>query len=120
MLCEHVSGPGHAGLYELSQYAFLADRNGGSGLTWAKLRAPGNGMLQVMAVFAAEWLLLLVAAVYIDQVPASTYICHDNDTLSTGLYSVCGPAVAPSQTGWVSSIISQDGRAFLNALAKAC
>ena len=57
-----------AGLYELSQYAFLADRNGGSGLTWAMLHDPGCGMITVWGIFAAEWVLFLTNAWYLDQV----------------------------------------------------
>lgn len=37
------------GLYELAQYAFLADRNGGQGLTWAKLADPGNDMVHMVS-----------------------------------------------------------------------
>ena len=55
-------------MYELSQYAFLADRNGGSGLTWAKLHDPGCGMITVWAIFAAEWVLFMTNAWYLDQV----------------------------------------------------
>ncbi|DBA88861.1 TPA: hypothetical protein ACH3X2_000106 [Trebouxia sp. C0005] len=56
------------GLYELSQYAFLADRNGGTGLTWAKLHDPGCGMITVWGIFAAEWVLFMTNAWYLDQV----------------------------------------------------
>ncbi len=55
-------------MYELSQYAFLADRNGGTGLTWAKLHDPGCGMITVWAIFAAEWVLFMTNAWYLDQV----------------------------------------------------
>ena len=57
-----------AGLYELSQYAFLADRNGGEGLIWAKLHDPDCGMITVWAIFAAEWVLFMSNAWYLDQV----------------------------------------------------
>ena len=57
-----------AGLYELSQYAFLADRNGGEGLTWAKLHDPDCGMITVWAILAAEWFLFMTNAWYLDQV----------------------------------------------------
>lgn len=59
-----------AGLYELSQYAFLADRNGGDGLTWAKLHDPDCGMVVVWGIFAAEWALFLFNAWYLEQVHA--------------------------------------------------
>ena len=63
---------GNAGLYELSQYAFLADRNGGEGLTWAKLHDPDCGMITVWAILAAEWFLFMTNAWYLDQVCACT------------------------------------------------
>lgn len=56
------------GLYELAQYAFLADRNGGRGLTWSKLLEPGCGMLQVLFYFLLEWTIFPVIALYIEQV----------------------------------------------------
>ena len=35
----------YRGLYELSQYAFLADRTGSAGLTWARQLCPGGAVL---------------------------------------------------------------------------
>lgn len=64
----------NAGLYELSQYAFLADRNGGEGLTWAKLHDPNCGMITVWAILVAEWFLFMTNAWYLDQVCACTTI----------------------------------------------
>lgn len=58
----------NVGLYELSQYAFLADRNGGEGLTWAKLHDPECGMITVWAILAAECILFMSNAWYLDQV----------------------------------------------------
>ncbi|KAK9803177.1 hypothetical protein WJX72_009746 [[Myrmecia] bisecta] len=58
----------YRGLYELSQYAFLADRNGGSGLTWQKLHDPGNAMIAVWITLAVEWALFLAQAWYIEQI----------------------------------------------------
>jgi ABC-type multidrug transport system ATPase subunit len=55
-------------LYELAQYAFLADRNGGQGLTFDKLLEPGCGMLQVWFYLVIEWILFPVLAYYIEQV----------------------------------------------------
>ncbi|KAL4428467.1 hypothetical protein ABPG75_002556 [Micractinium tetrahymenae] len=56
------------GLYELSQYAFLADRTGGSGLTWGKLLEPGNGMISVLLICGIESIGLMVCGYYIEQV----------------------------------------------------
>ncbi len=56
-----------AGLYELAQYAFLADRNGGSGLTWSKLHDDNNGMITIWIILAVEWAVFLVEAWYLDQ-----------------------------------------------------
>lgn len=64
----------NAGLYELSQYAFLADRNDGEGLTWAKLHDPGCGMITVWAILAAEWLLFMTNAWYLDQVCSTHHL----------------------------------------------
>lgn len=58
----------NAGLYELNQYAFLADQNGGEGLTWAKLHDPQCGMITVWAILAAECILFMSNAWYLDQV----------------------------------------------------
>jgi len=58
-------------MYRLSvQYAFLADRTGGSGLTWSKLAEPGNGMISVLLICCIESLLFLWAAYYLEQVGA--------------------------------------------------
>ena len=56
------------GLYELAQYAFLADRTGGKGLTWSKLLDPDCRMLQVWFYFMVEWALFPLLAFYIEQV----------------------------------------------------
>lgn len=56
------------GLYELAQYAFLADRTGGTGLTWDKLTDPNNDMLAVWIIWAIEAILMPFWAYYIDQV----------------------------------------------------
>ena len=56
------------GLYELAQYAFLADRTGGKGLTWDKLLDEECGMLQVWFILVIEWALFPLIAYYIEQV----------------------------------------------------
>lgn len=56
------------GLYELAQYAFLADRNGGTGLTWSKLSDPGNGMIRIWIIFALQWAAFPFLGYYIEQV----------------------------------------------------
>jgi hypothetical protein len=58
----------HPGLYEMSHYAFLADRTGGSGLSWEQLHDPGNAMLHIWTVFAVEWVLLMGVSFWIEQV----------------------------------------------------
>lgn len=52
----------------MRQYAFLADRTGGSGLTWGKLTEPDNGMLQALLICGIEPVLLLAGAYYLEQV----------------------------------------------------
>lgn len=59
------------GLYELAQYAFLADRTGGSGLTWSKLTDQECGMLQVWAYLAVMWMVFPMVAYYIEAVSGS-------------------------------------------------
>ena len=56
------------GLYELAQYAFLADRTGGTGLKWSKLTDSNNDMLVVWIIWAIEAILMPFWAYYIDQV----------------------------------------------------
>ena len=59
----------YRGLYELSQYAFLADRTGSAGLTWASLSAdPGCGMASVLVNCALEALFFIQLAYYSEQV----------------------------------------------------
>ncbi|EFN55401.1 hypothetical protein CHLNCDRAFT_23609, partial [Chlorella variabilis] len=58
----------YRGLYELSQYAFLADRTGGSGLTWSKLGEAGNGMVSVLLMCAVEAVVFMWLAYYLEQV----------------------------------------------------
>lgn len=56
------------GLYELAQYAFLADRTGGEGLTWGKLLNPDCGMIQVWFYLLVGVYLYPITAFYIEQV----------------------------------------------------
>ncbi len=56
------------GLYELAQYAFLADRNGGQGLTWNKMLDPDCGMAQVWFYILVEWALFPLVAFWLEQV----------------------------------------------------
>jgi len=63
--------PGFAlyrGLFEISQYAFRAAYSGTEGMTWAKLSDPGNGLPAVMGFFAAEAVIFLLLAWYLEQV----------------------------------------------------
>jgi ABC-type multidrug transport system ATPase subunit len=56
------------GLYELAQYAFLADRNQGQGLTWNKMLDPDCGMAQVWFYLLVEWAVLPLIAYWLEQV----------------------------------------------------
>lgn len=63
--------PGFAlyrGLYEFSQYAFIGNYKGSSGMRWSNLNDPENGLKQVLGVLAVEWFLFLPLAYYLDQV----------------------------------------------------
>lgn len=59
------------GLYELAQYAFLADRNGGEGLDWDKLTNLDCGMLQVWLYLFVGSCVLPIIGYYIEQVNGS-------------------------------------------------
>lgn len=50
------------------QYAFLADRTGGTGLTWGKLRDERCGMASALLICGIEALVLMAQAVYLEQV----------------------------------------------------
>ncbi|KXZ54601.1 hypothetical protein GPECTOR_4g666 [Gonium pectorale] len=56
------------GLWEMSQYAFLADANGGQGLTWPRLRDPDNGMAVAWALLAGVTVWCVWCAWYWGQV----------------------------------------------------
>ncbi|PRW44292.1 ABC transporter A family member 7-like isoform A [Chlorella sorokiniana] len=58
----------YRGLYELSQYAFLANRTGGTGLTWSKLSDPDCGMVDAMLICGIEAIVLMAQAYYVEQV----------------------------------------------------
>lgn len=63
--------PGFAlyrGLFEISQYAFRAAYQGSEGMTWSKLSDPGNGLPAVMGFLAAEAVIFLLLAWYLEQV----------------------------------------------------
>jgi ABC-type multidrug transport system ATPase subunit len=63
--------PGFAlyrGLFEISQYAFRAAYSETQGMTWAKLGDSGNGLPAVMGFFAAEAVIFLLLAWYLEQV----------------------------------------------------
>ena len=62
----------YRGLWELSQYAFLASRNNDVGLTWSKFGDRGNGMKWVLLVFVLEWMWFIFWAWYNDQVRSQT------------------------------------------------
>lgn len=61
----------YRGLYEFSQYAFIGNYKGSSGMRWSNLSDPKNGLKQAMTILAIEWLLFLLLAYYLDQVVVS-------------------------------------------------
>nr|GEZ63834.1 ABC transporter A family member 7-like isoform X1 [Tanacetum cinerariifolium] len=56
----------YGGLFEFSQYAFMANYTGTHGMRWENLSDNNNGIGQLLIVIAVEWLVLLVIAYYID------------------------------------------------------
>ena len=84
------------------QYAFLADRTGGSGLTWAKLSDPGNGMLSVLLICGIEALALMWWAYYLEQVgrggACSHPLCGSGCArMAAQMLPACLPAQATSR-----------------------
>ncbi|KAL6846315.1 hypothetical protein ACP4OV_023763 [Aristida adscensionis] len=57
----------YRGLYELGQYAFSGSNMGETGMTWASLKEPSNGMRDVLIIMGVEWVLLLILTFYFDQ-----------------------------------------------------
>jgi hypothetical protein len=58
----------YRGLFELGEYAFLGVYRGGSGMTWATLSEPRNGMREAWVILAAEWAVFMLLAWYLEQV----------------------------------------------------
>lgn len=56
------------GLWELAQYAFLADINKGKGMTWSNLSDDGNGMVLVWIILLVESFWVLFVAWYFEQI----------------------------------------------------
>ncbi|KAJ8771888.1 hypothetical protein K2173_027065 [Erythroxylum novogranatense] len=61
----------YRGLYEFGQYAFTGNLLGTSGMKWKNLNDHVNGMKDVLVIMFVEWLLVLFAAYYMDQVSSS-------------------------------------------------
>ncbi|KAG6529388.1 hypothetical protein ZIOFF_011586 [Zingiber officinale] len=55
-------------LYEFSQYAFIGNLMGTSGMKWGDLSDSENGLLEVLIIMFVEWLVLLPVAFYLDQI----------------------------------------------------
>ncbi|XP_052725628.1 ABC transporter A family member 7 isoform X3 [Vigna angularis] len=63
--------PGFAlyrGLYELAQFSIQGNTRGTDGMKWHNLSESTNGMKAVLIIMFAEWIVMLFAAFYIDQV----------------------------------------------------
>ncbi|XP_047156067.1 ABC transporter A family member 7-like isoform X3 [Vigna umbellata] len=63
--------PGFAlyrGLYELAQFSVQGNTRGTDGMKWHNLSESTNGMKAVLIIMFAEWIVMLFAAFYIDQV----------------------------------------------------
>lgn len=61
----------YRGLFEFSQYAFIGNYKGTSGMKWSNLNDSENGLRQVLGIMAVEWFLFLPIAYYLDQVVGS-------------------------------------------------
>ncbi|XP_028209285.1 ABC transporter A family member 7-like isoform X2 [Glycine soja] len=63
--------PGFAlyrGLYELAQFSFQGSSSGSGGMKWQNLSESTNGMKEVLIIMFVEWIVMLFAAFYVDQV----------------------------------------------------
>uniref|UniRef100_A0A7S4NY30 ABC transporter domain-containing protein n=1 Tax=Guillardia theta TaxID=55529 RepID=A0A7S4NY30_GUITH len=59
----------YRGFNEYYQYAYVAARSGGQGLTWSKMATdPRCGMPAVLAILAVEWVVFMLITIYLDQV----------------------------------------------------
>lgn len=58
----------YRGLYELAEYAFQGVYSGQYGMRWSNLRDPKNGLGEVMLIFAIEFVVFTVLALYLEQV----------------------------------------------------
>lgn len=58
----------YRGLYEFSQYAFIGNLMGTSGMKWRDLSDSENGLIEVLIIMFVEWLVLLPVAFYLDQI----------------------------------------------------
>eukprot|EP00878_Enallax_costatus_P037262 GHUV01042075.1.p1 GENE.GHUV01042075.1~~GHUV01042075.1.p1 ORF type:complete len:295 (+),score=74.43 GHUV01042075.1:385-1269(+) len=61
----------YRGITELGEYATLGLLRGSNGMTVANLADSGNGMTGTWVILAAEWVIFMVAALYLEQVYAS-------------------------------------------------
>lgn len=52
----------YRGLYEISQYAFRANTQDNTGITWSSLSDENNGLPAVMVIFAVEAVVFMVLA----------------------------------------------------------
>ncbi|KAK7265779.1 hypothetical protein RJT34_33402 [Clitoria ternatea] len=58
----------YRGLYEFAQFSFSGNSLGTNGMQWQDLSDSFNGMKEVLIIMSAEWIVVLFAAFYIDQV----------------------------------------------------
>lgn len=58
----------YRGLYELANYALMGVSQGTVGMRWKNLNDHDNGMKEVLIIMFIEWLIILPAAYYLDQV----------------------------------------------------
>lgn len=61
----------YRGLYEFSQASFTGNSLGTHGMRWGDLSNSVNGMKEVLIIMVVEWLVVIFAAYYIDQIVSS-------------------------------------------------
>ncbi|KAF6155708.1 hypothetical protein GIB67_007145 [Kingdonia uniflora] len=57
----------YRGLYEFSQYSLTGSRVGTDGMLWKDVKDSKNGMKEILIIMFVEWIVVLIASYYIDQ-----------------------------------------------------
>ncbi|GBG86818.1 hypothetical protein CBR_g42101 [Chara braunii] len=56
------------GLYEFANYSYEGNYQSTTGMRWSNLSDGKNGLTDMMAILATEWIIFLLLALYVDQI----------------------------------------------------